>query len=240
MASRFIRGMPMVAILAGIATLGPTSPARATMQLMLSDTTDSQSVTITDNGVGDLNPLLGVVTFSGTVGEFAINVTTGESKPILGSATQPMMDINSLDTKLIGSAADTLTIKLTDQNFGPTSGATTLLESIGGTFNQSIQSVSYQAFQDPGNALFGMTNAGTLLSFSSSPFKGTGFLTYGAASNYSLTQVVTIAAGAGVGTASFDAALDPTPEPATVTMAFIGLPLMGFMAYRSRRRRAAV
>jgi len=45
------------------------------------------TVTITDNGVLDSNPQLGVITYIGAVGNFSINVTTAMTKPLLGDAS---------------------------------------------------------------------------------------------------------------------------------------------------------
>src|SRR5207244_4992543 len=54
-------------------------------------------VTITDQLAGDMNPAVGAVTFLGPVGDFSFNVSTGFTKPILGSALSPSMDLNSVD-----------------------------------------------------------------------------------------------------------------------------------------------
>jgi hypothetical protein len=227
----------LAAILGGVALLGATSPARADFELMLSDTADGASVTIHDNGIGDLNPLAGVITFSGTVGEFAINVTTGESKPVLGSPTQAKMDLNSVDTKLIGSKADTLTIKLSDTDFGPTA-AGTLKQEVGGTFSGSVTSASFTSYKDPSNTDFGMGGTATpTLTFTTSPFSGSSAASHPAYTVYSMTQVATIVASGGAGNISFD--LETTnfvPEPSS--MALAGLGALCLIGYGLRRRKA--
>src|SRR4051794_20215865 len=185
--------------------------------LKLSDSADGASFTIIDNGVGDLSPDLGVVTFGGKVGEFSVNVSTGVSRPILGNGLLPQMDLNSFDAKLSGSKADVLTIQLTDTSWGPTIHPTTLTQEVGGTLSGSITSVVFNTFVDPTNANFGTgagTTHGTALSFSSSPYSGTNNFQYGAlAGPYSVTEVATIGAHAGSGSVSFDFALAPVPEP---------------------------
>jgi hypothetical protein len=56
------------------------------------------SVSVTDNGAGDINPAIGAVTFSGALGPFfTINVTTGLSMPVLPLI---QIDLNSVNVKL--------------------------------------------------------------------------------------------------------------------------------------------
>src|SRR3954468_23837829 len=109
---RFVPAVILVGVLGGRLEAG--------LILKLSDATDLASVTIMDNGAGDLSPELGVVTFAGKVGEFSVNVSTGVSRPVLGSGLLPQMDLNSFDAKLSGSKADVLTIQLTDTGWGST------------------------------------------------------------------------------------------------------------------------
>jgi hypothetical protein len=226
-----------------IGMLSGAGRAEAGLALSLSDTADLASVTIHDNGPGDLNPTTGVLLFSGTVGEFAINVTTGESKPVLGNGSLPEMDLNSVNTKLSGSKADTLIIKLTDTDWSPTKTSTILTQSVGGTLNHSITSATFNTYIDPKNNEFGTgagTIKGTALTFTSSAFSGMNDLTYGALSGpYSVTQVVTIVAGAGLGTVSYDFALTPVPEPSSLTLSGVAILAGLSLAYRRSRRKSA-
>ena len=101
-----VLGMGVAATL----TLTLISTAHA-LTVRLSDGTTT--VTVNDNGAGDLNPVAGSVTFSGAVGSFTTNVTTGTSKPILPQAT---LQLASLDI-FSGAGAGTLTVELTDIGF---------------------------------------------------------------------------------------------------------------------------
>jgi hypothetical protein len=220
--------------------LAGTGRADAGFKMMLSDSLDGASVTIADNGPGDLNPAVGAITFSGTVGEFAINVSSGLSKPILGSPSVPDMTLSSLNTKLTGSAADTLTIKLTDTDFAPFFDAELLAMDAGGTLSGSITSVKLQAFVDPTNTEFGTLGPGAQLTFSTSPFSGSSSVGVGPlTAPYSLTIVDTITAGAGAGSINFahDVEVIPIPEPASLTLLSLGA--LGLLGYGWRKRRQA-
>ncbi len=70
-----------------------------------------------DQGAGDLNGSLGAVSFSGSVGNWAINVTTGLSAPALGSSTSPALDLNSVDLILAGGGPGTLLVAATGGGF---------------------------------------------------------------------------------------------------------------------------
>jgi len=240
------RRLAAFAVLAGVASLA-TTPAQAAMKLSLSASSDAgaSAVTITDNGVGDLNPALGVITFSGAVGQFAINVTTGVSKPFAGSVAEPNVDLNSLDSKAAGSLAETLTIKLTDTGFkfgsAGAAAATNLIEHVGGTLSGSLTSVSYQAFTDGTNAEFGTGGPSTpLLTFSSPAFSGSanspnlGSL---GTNPFSVTLVDIITAGAGGGTYSGDHQVLTNPEPGTMAMIAAALPVLGVVWARRRKTR---
>jgi LPXTG-motif cell wall-anchored protein len=214
--------------------------AEAGLILKLSDTADLASVTIVDNGIGDLSSDLGVVTFAGKVGEFNVNVSTGLSSPVIGSGLFPQMDLNSIDAKPTGSKADVLTIQLTYTGWGPTLTPTTLTQEVGGTLSGSIASVKFNTFVDPTNTAFGTgagTIKGTALTFSGSPYSGTNNLQYGPLSGlYSVTEVGTISAHVGSGSVSYDFALAPVPEPSSLTLAGFGI-LAGIgLVYRKRRR----
>jgi hypothetical protein len=238
--------MPVLAILAGIAIMGPAAPAEASFQLQLSTTSGGPLPIVTDDGALDQDILFfgmhvpGVINYNTTAGNFFLTVTTGQSKPLIGTPGTPHMDLQVAATKISGSAADTLTIKLTDTDWTPT--PTTLNEHIGGTLSGSISKVTAQAFTGVnGPPPFDTSgDAGTLLSFTSQGgFSGSGSLPVTVASPYRITMQAVITAGAGGGLSTFDFELTPAPEPATMTMALVGLPILGFMVHRSRRRRAA-
>jgi hypothetical protein len=238
---RLIRGFVPAAVL--IVALGQAGRAEAGLMMKLSDATDGASVTIVDNGLGDSNPMTGVIVFMGPVGEFSLGVTTGVSKPFIGNGVLPRMDLNSVDVKSVGSKGDTLTIMLTETNWAPTPTTTLLKQHVGGTMTDSITSATFNAFIDPTNTPFGIgvgTIPGTPQTFASNAYSGTTNLLSGPlGSAYSATMIATLKAGAEFGIASFDFSLSPVPEPSSLTLAGFAI-LAGLgVAYRQRRRRTA-
>src|SRR3954471_15210385 len=128
--------LKVFAVSAGVIALVGNATALPT--LYLSDGVNS--VTVVDGGVGDSSPLAGVVTFNGSIGlNWTLNVTTGVSKPMLGSAKQPWMDLNSVNATSKG--AGSLTIMLSDNGFGPASGK--LTSKIGGTTQGKVTMNTY-------------------------------------------------------------------------------------------------
>ena len=113
---------------------------------------------ITDGGAGDLSLLPGQIVFGGTVGTFDVVVEIGVSKPILGSAAFPVMTLASsvTTTPFLHTALSTLTIKLTDTDFGPSASPLGFV-SIFNSASPATQSSDLDTYIDLGNAAFGTT-----------------------------------------------------------------------------------
>jgi hypothetical protein len=90
--------------------------------------------------------------FNGPVGSFNVFGASGLSKPVVGDASVAELDLSVVTlNSVVGS---TLTISLTDTDFGAGSGNTTLTSVIGGT--NSNGTTSFQSYLDPDNDEFGM------------------------------------------------------------------------------------
>lgn len=206
---------------------GVQQEANAATIIELSD--GITTVSVADGSASDLSTTPGVVVFSGIVGVFDVNVTTGLSYPLLGSLSEPIMDLNSVNVSSGGTG--TLTVKLTTTDYtGPLIDSTRL--DTGGTTNGSIL---VESFVDTGNSAFGTaTQTGSLGTFSTGPFAGTSTSLPGlTASPYSATIVATIVHDDPQDVTSFDAEYRIVPEPGT--LALIGL---GGLFVARRRRRA--
>jgi MYXO-CTERM domain-containing protein len=200
-------------------------PAMAALELNLQS--GGASVTITDGGVGDANPLAGAITFIGSVGSYFLNVTTGLGSDLL---TLPeITDLNSVDTTTTGGD---LLIGLTQTGLNFGSGAHQINGLIGGTLGSGM-SIAYSLYADAADTAFGM---GSLL-FSGSAGPGA-FADSGGASfadpsgTFSLSQFAAIT-GTGSSTASFDFATN-VPEPGTAVLAGVALLALAGIARRRR------
>lgn len=219
-----------IMVLAVISLIAPNTYAIPTLRL--EDPGNLPAVIVQDGGGLDSNALPGVVTYIGTVpqaggGTWNINVTTGITKPAIGSPVVMQMDLNSVDATSAGGG--TLNIMFSEIDFGPGGGG--FGAQIGGTMGGGAgSSVTYDTYLDTANALFGTSGATvshlTSLSFNSTPFAGATSASIGpVAFPFSLTQSVTIV-HTGNGTTSFDASLCNVPEPSSALL-LLGLLLGG-------------
>lgn len=219
----------MLLLVAAIITvLGMTQSAYAGV-FTLTLTQGASTVTVTDT---DLD---GVITFSGVVGVFAVNVTTGLSKPFEPSGPGfGYMDLNSVNAS---TASGTLVIKLSDTDFPGGGPGGTLLGEVGGTTQGSAE---FWGYKDPSNTLFGTSGA---LSVHMGPFTGGAFSgtdTFAhapLAEPYSMTLVAEITHGTGTKNTSFDFSLQNNviPEPSSLLLIGTGLLGLGIVARRKFR-----
>lgn len=195
----------LVAALA-VAIVSPSAHAQsAILQLMNGVTT----VTIGDNTGLDSNSAIGIITYVGAVGDFSTNVTTGQTKPSIGSAAQPSLHLGTLDITNNSATAETLTILFSDSDFGPTTGtpmASLAITSLG----NSGGSVTYNTYWDAGNMPLAQTTALTSIgpvTMGSSTTGASGSFSF----PFALTQVLQITLNAG-GTFLGSADLTIVPE----------------------------
>jgi hypothetical protein len=163
----------------------------------------------------------GVYTLDATVGNYSVNVSTGEGSPLLPPGT---LDLNSVDTAIEGSG----TLKIWWSENGITSVFGGWSMQWGGTLSTGAGgNVSATAYEDNTNAFFGtQSTIGTI-----GP-QGPGVVGGAAGSSvatvtapYSLSELITLN-GVGPTTYSGDASLTPSsdaplatiPEPASVIL----------------------
>ena len=208
--------------------IGLVGNATAVPTLYLSD--GVTSVTIADGSILDSSPQVGVVTYNGGVGlNWTLNVTTGISKPILGSPKQPWMDLNSVNATSKG--AGTMTIMFSDNNFGPSSGK--LTSKIGGTTQGKV---TMKTYADAGNGIFALTTPLTSQGpLGSGAFASTASCSFSGGLPFSLTEVATITHTRRAIT-SFNEELR-VPD-AGLTVALLGSSLIGLAAFARTRKTA--
>lgn len=205
------------------------SSAYATPMLRL--TIGSTTVaTITDQGSGDVNPVVGAVTYVYVGTLWSLNVSTGITKPVDGDAIQAYVHLDSVSTS---TSAGTLKLEFMETHFGPLPTNWNFFAKLSAVLSSG--SINYQAFWDQGNGNFALTNLLTDLTLSG----GGGFATASSAAvpvanyPYSITQVVTLNHTAS-GTSSFDADLRATPEPSALILFGSGLAAIGLWRLRKR------
>jgi len=218
MKSTFYAGVAAAALLVGFA-----APSHAMLILKVSDGTTTDTLTDLGN--------TGALTFSGAVGAFGFNVITGTSTPMIGTATLPILDLNSVDITSRGGSGGTLTFQLTDTEYIGGIGTTHFLESVGGTLGGTGSSYSVSTFMDCGNTAFGTGTELTSQTFTGSSFSGNqNAYATSCLGNYSLTQLASLTLPGGA-IYSGDSNLS-VPEPSTIALFGAGLLGLGFAMRR--------
>lgn len=220
-------------------------PCHAGFVLTLEDT-DGNAVRIDDNGTGDMSSAVGVIVFNDTLGgdtTWTINVATGISKPMLGPDAD--MDLNSVNVATDGPG--TLFITLTDTGYdtGIANASFGVLFEVGGT-TSSQGTLLAEYWGDDSNSEFGMSEMlGTLGPFSDGAFSDTGAAVWSSQDGvFSLTQRITIN-HSDSGRTSFNSNLTvpgdlqvlEIPEPASMSIMFLGAMIAGFGLRRREQSR---
>lgn len=189
-----------------------------------------QDFTTDDGTPADLSDQPGVVSFMGVLGSWTFNMTSGITKPALGSSTAPVMELHDISLSS-STTGGTLTIWFSEVGFGPTAPVAETV--IGGVAEGKIK---FETFK--GVALFEESQALSSSTFNSGYFGGTESVALGNSDGpYSLTQKVTITHKAGAKVSSFHAIISASPAAVPdggATLSLLGLGLVGVAFLRQR------
>lgn len=188
--------------------------ANATLELRISDGVNPL-VAILDQGgndscLADVNKLC----FLGSVGDWDLTVTTGSSK---NKSAPFLLDLHGASSTT--GTPTTLTVMLSDDGYGPAIQG--LNFNIGGTLSAGGTLVA-KGYGATSNAKFDLTNQiGSTMTFTPPPVAFSGG-TSGAVAGitpYAITIVTELSfAGGAVGNVTYNAEIDPVPEPSSVAL----------------------
>ncbi len=227
------------AALGVVLALAAASIGQATPMLRVTD--GVSTTTITDNLAGDLNGAAGAVTFSGTVNGWSILVSSGATKPILGSATLPHLDLSWQVTRTSLAGGSTLTICFSENGFNLSPIAGNFVTDSGGTLGSTTgpaNSANVRTFYDLGNTELAQTTALTTHlftgpgGFSGSDAGGP----VGPDPSLSLTIKVTLSQAVGsVTSGDIDLHIVGVPEGGSM-VTFLGTALLALGVFAARRK----
>jgi hypothetical protein len=166
---------------------------------------------------------VGSVTFSGAVGQWSLNVTTGVND--FGGPGNPVIDVNSIDEGS-GRPLQSLTIEYTAGGYTHDG---TVVGTIGGTTTTAVADYQYL-----GSSAFSTAQLLTAIgplgpgAFAGTAYGNTGVTT----APYWLTEKIVISGGNGGALTSFDA--NSSVPDGGMTMVLLGSAFAGLGAIRSR------
>lgn len=233
MARRKRRAARMLALFGAI-TIFAMATATAAFKLRVSVNGGlTFPINVVDNGVGDLNPMLGVIVSSGSAGGFNVVVNTAQSKPVVGSLVNPNLDLNVTVTSA-GGIGGPIMIETTDTGFA---GGGSMVDIGGGTQpGGGISTVQWDTWADSSNVEFG--TGGVHIGFGptvASPFMFSGSASGVITAPYSMTNRVTINMIANQGTLTGDFNSQVLPEGSSLALLIPGLLPIGTILWRRRR-----
>lgn len=209
--------------------------AQAAFQMKLTSTL-AGSMTVVDGGGGDISGSSGSILFVGSFGGFDFQINSGLSKPLIGTAANPMMQLTYTLHRDVAGPTDTLSIEVSDTGFGPAPKA--LSTTFGGTNSASTTSTTvFGAGVD--NALYNYSLSNTLGTFSSLSFSQDGSFNVPSAAAYSLSIKSTIVSTGATSNMGGTAKLFAAAVPEPTTFAMFGFGALGLVVAARRRRQVA-
>ena len=204
-------------LIAGVILAGLAGKANAAPSITINDGVNPP-ITVVDNTPLDQNPAVGAVVASTNIGVWSLTISSGATKPVTGSATSPVMDVQ---VTAISTAPGNLTVTFTDNNFGPAAG--TLNATLSGNTISGAATVGYNVYGDAANTLGATTTLIASTGTKALPVvtSSSGALTLG--TPFALTQVALISS-AGPSVVSIDASFNVLSAQCAGGIGEVGVP----------------
>ncbi len=199
--------------------------------------TGGDDITVQDNQAGDSIPMLGALNFTAAAFGYTLLVNTSQSKPMVGSAAAPQLDLTFAATTTGG--AGNVFLYVSDTDFV---GSGAFNFTIGGTNSGVDGSVTGRAWGGTSNTALQFSGANLISSlgaFTTTAYSGNATGSFNAVANpYSLTIGTQISrTAAGTSTGDLNLQVSTIPEPSTWALLLMGPVLIGFVARRRIGRR---
>ena len=220
--------------------MGVSAPAHAQFFATICNDiqcTGGDDISFQDNAAGDTVAATGAISFSTAAFGYSFLVNTSQSKPMLGSAAEPQLDLSFAATST-GTAGNVF-IYTSDTGFTRASGSALL--TLGGTNSGASGTVTGRAWGGTSNTALQFSGAnliGSLAGLTGPTFAGSATSAFASVvSPYSLTIGMQITrASAGTSSGNLNLQVSAIPEPSTWASIFMGAALVGFVSRRRRRR----
>lgn len=212
--------------------------ALPTMEIIASDSEGggTETTTIYDNMTGDLSDTEGRILFDLNLGDWTVIGNAGITKPLVGSADDPVLDI-AFQT-VSSSGGGTVTFNFSENGF--TSGGLFLTQLDGNHDNNVDLTADHNLWASNSNTVLEFDEEvvdGTVVNSSGGGFTSSGEGVFQPTGDfYSLTQQLVISHDSG-GDSSGDARVQ---VPAPATLGLLGLGLIGVAGTMRRRQKVAL
>ena len=220
--------------------MGVSAPAHAQFFATICNDiqcTGGDDISFQDNAAGDTAAATGAISFSAAAFGYSFLVNTSQSKPMLGSAAEPQLDLSFAATST-GTAGNVF-IYTSDTGFTRASGSALL--TLGGTNSGASGTVTGRAWGGTSNTALQFSGAnliGSLAGLTGPTFAGSATSAFASVVNpYSVTIGMQITrASAGTSSGNLNLQVSAVPEPSIWASIFMGAALVGFVSRRRRRR----
>jgi hypothetical protein len=227
-----------VAVLA--CAMGVSAPAHAQFMATICNDiqcTGGDDFSFQDNAAGDTVAATGAISFSAAAFGYTFLVNTSQSKPMIGSAAAPQLDLSFAVTS--SGTAGNVFLYASDAGFTLAGGSALL--TLGGTNSGGSGTLTGRAWGGTSNTPLQFSGANlinSLVGVTGTTFTGSVNSAFASVVNpYSLTIGMQITrASAGTSSGNLNLQLSPIPESSTWALLLTGAALVGFVTRRRRWR----